>query len=397
MLSNKLYTLALVLGAALFDIRGVGAAPASQGSWNSGLSQVYETTDRLPLPNLGNVIAHDPNIVQHDDHYYLFKGGHHVPIFKADHLSGPWVQIGTVLDANSIIDVGNRSRPWAPTTVFKDGTFYCYYTLSSPGSRDSAIGVATTTTLDGSPWKDHGAVIRTGLGEGSDVFPFTETNAIDASFITDQSSGKSYLNYGSFWHNIWQIPLSDDLLSIEAPKKPDAVQLTFMPDQHIRPEEGSWMSYHDGYYYTWFSRGKCCKFNPEKGGGFPDRGHEYNIRVGRSRDIRGPFVDKDGDSLLKGGGTIVYASNHGVVYAPGGLGVLAGNDSSPDILYYHYLNASIGFKDGDARLGWNVLNYQDGWPEVTSNSTVANANAAPILGLPSWLTILIGFWLFIWS
>ncbi|KAJ5396740.1 hypothetical protein N7509_004853 [Penicillium cosmopolitanum] len=392
MLSNKLRTLVLVLGAALVDIKGVGAAPASQGSWKSALSQVFETTDRLPLPNLGNLVAHDPNIVQHDDHYYLFKGGHHVPIFKADNLSGPWAQIGTVLDDNSIIDVGNRSRPWAPTTIFKNGTFYCYYTLSTHGSRNSAIGVATTTKLDGTPWKDHGAVIRTGEGKGSDVFPFTQTNAIDASFITDQETGKSYLNYGSFWHNIWQIPLADDLLSIEEPQHPDAVQLTFMPDQKVKPEEGSWMSYHDGYYYTWFSRGQCCKFG-EKEGGFPSRGQEYNIHVGRSRNVRGPFVDKDGDSLVDGGGTAVYASNHGLVYAPGGLGVLAGNDSTPDILYYHYLNTSIGFKDGDARLGWNVLKYEDGWPEVTSVS------AGSIFSLPSWLylTTLMGFWLCIWS
>lgn len=347
----QLRTILLFLSIALIGIQGPGlglgafASPASQSSWTSALSQVYETTDRLPLPNQGHVVAHDPNIVEHDGNYYLFKGGHHIPILRSENLSGPWTQIGTVLDQDSIIDVGNRSRPWAPTTIYQNGTFYCYYTLSTHGKRESAIGVATTTTLDGSPWTDHGAVIRSGKGKGSAIFPFTETNAIDASFVTDQETGRSYLNYGSFWHNIWQIPLSEDLLSIEEPKKPDAVQLTFIPDEKIKPEEGSWMSYHDGYYYVWFSHGKCCKFG-QNGNGFPGRGDEYNIRVGRSKNIRGPFVDKDGDSLLKGGGTVVYGSNHGLVYAPGGLGVLPGNDSSPDILYYHYLNTSVGFKDG---------------------------------------------------
>lgn len=384
-----LRTLLLVLATTLIGINSVGATPATQSSWTSALSRVYETTDRLPLPNLGNIVAHDPNIVQHDGHYYLFKGGHHVPIFKADNLNGPWEKIGTVLDQNSIIDVGNRSRPWAPTTIYRNGLFYCYYTLSTHGKRNSAIGVATTNKLDGSPWDDHGAVIRTGKGPGSDIHPFTETNAIDASFIMDQNSNKSYLNYGSFWHGIWQLPLSDDLLSIESPEGPDAVQLTFIPNQKIRPQEGSWMSYHDGYYYVWFSQGKCCKFG-EDDHEFPARGKEYSIRVGRSRDIRGPFVDKDGDSLVKGGGTIVYASNHGIVYAPGGLGILAGNDSSPDILYYHYLNTSIGFKDGDAHLGWNWLKYEDGWPEVTTDS------AGAIFGIPSWLylSLFLCFWLY---
>lgn len=62
--------------------------------------------------------------------------------------------------------------------------------------------------------------------------------------------------------------------------------------------------------------------------------------------MRGPFEDKTGKSLLEGGGTVVYGSNHGAVYAPGGLGVLPGNNDSMDILYYHYLNTSGGFKHG---------------------------------------------------
>ena len=322
-----------------------GAIPAQTwGQAQTGshtITQVYETTDQLSLPNEGNLQVHDPNVVFFDEHYYLFKGGIHIPYFKSANMSGPWEKIGTVLDGDSIIDKGNRSRPWAPTTIERNGTFYCYYTLSRAGSRNSAIGVATTTTLGGA-WTDHGLIINTGSGAGSDVYPYTITNAIDASFIFDQVSGQAYLNYGSFWHDIWQVPLSDDLLSVKDAGSPDAVQLTFIPHAKIRPEEGSWMSYHDGYYYVWFSHGKCCNFQK----GFPKRGGEYSIRVGRSKNVRGPFVDKDDELLLDGGGTIVYASNHGAVYAPGGVGVLPGNNAStPDILYYHYLNTSIGFKD----------------------------------------------------
>lgn len=330
----------LLLFLLAIPIALVGATPVQSSQWGSTLSQVYHTTDQLPLPNQGNLAAHDPNILKYGDSYYLFKGGHHLPIFKAASISGPWTQIGTVLDDDSVINVGNRSRPWAPTTIERDGTFYCYYTLSTHGSRKSAIGVATTTTLDGSPWTDHGAVIRSGKGPGSRVWPFNITNTIDASFITDQATGKSYLNYGSFWHDIWQVPLSDDLLSIESPRNPDAVQLTFMPAKKVRPQEGPWMSYRDGWYYVWFSHGKCCRFDK----GFPKRGMEYSIRVGRSRNVRGPFVDKNDRLLVEGGGTVVYGSNHGLVYAPGGIGVLSGHGPEADILYYHYLNTTIGFK-----------------------------------------------------
>jgi arabinan endo-1,5-alpha-L-arabinosidase len=58
--------------------------------------------------------------------------------------------------------------------------------------------------------------------------------------------------------------------------------------------------------------------------------------MGRSLDISGPYVDKDNVSLLDGGGTTVYASNHnGQVYAPGSCGVLS-IDSDKDVLFYHY-------------------------------------------------------------
>ena len=48
-------------------------------------------------------------------------------------------------------------------------------------------------------------------------------------------------------------------------------------------------------------------------------------------------MDRDGVKLTEGGGSVIYGSNNGVTYAPGGLGVLPGNSSVPsDILYYHY-------------------------------------------------------------
>lgn len=72
--------------------------------------------------------------------------------------------------------------------------------------------------------------------------------------------------------------------------------------------------------------------------------NRYSIRVGRSDNAHGPYHDKDGKELLKGGGTIVYGSNHGTVYAPGGLGVLPGKEQRPDILYYHYLSTKEGLE-----------------------------------------------------
>ncbi|KAJ5289030.1 Glycoside hydrolase family 43, partial [Penicillium angulare] len=378
-LTTNLWLLSLMLISPLS-----GATPSTQPIHKA--SQVYDTTDQLPLPNKGNIAVHDPNILLWENYYYLFKGGFHIPIFRTQNLTGPWEQVGTVLSQDSIIDMKNRSRPWAPTTIQQNGTFYCYYSVSQSGSQDSAIGVATSTSLDsnGGKWTDHGAVIRTGKGTDSHIWPYNITNAIDPSFITDNETGASYLNFGSFWHDIWQVPLSENLLSVQDSDAPDAKQLTFIPEQKQKPEEGSWMSFREGYYYAWFSHGQCCQFR----GGFPARGHEYDIRVGRSESVRGPFLDRHGDKLLDGGGTIVYASNHGEVYAPGGLGVLAGNDSVPDILYYHYLNTTVGFRNGEAHLGWNYLRYDDGWPVVLDGIDISSS-AGSILPVPRWLALTI--------
>ena len=316
---------------------------------------IFSDTTDYPLPNQGHIHMHDPSIVEFGGYFYLFRGGIHIPVFKSSTLDGPWTKIGTVLDGPSVIEKQNRTRPWAPTVIERNGMLYCFYSLSKPGARNSAIGIATTDGLDmdgGGSWTDHGALVNTEHGPLSHVYPYTHSNAIDASFMMDQKTGQPYLLYGSYWHGIFQVPLSDDLLSVENSKQPDAKHLAYESNHKPRFIEGSFMSYHDPYYYLWFSHGKCCGFEH----GLPDKGNEYaaspsygsigiktwlmicryKIRVGRSKSIRGPFADKSGRLLTDGGGTVVYGSNHGHVYAPGGVGVLPGNDDRQDILYYHY-------------------------------------------------------------
>lgn len=239
---------------------------------SDGDSVVSKTTD-YPSPNQGNIPMHDPSIVEYGGYFYIFRGGIHLPIFKSSNLDGPWTKIGTVFDGPSVIEKENRTRPWAPTTVQHNGMFYCFYTLSSAGVRNSAIGVATTDRIDtdgGGSWTDHGALINTEHGPLSQVYPYTVSNAIDASFITDQKTGQAYLLYGSYWQGIFQLPLSDDLLSIAKKKHPNAAHLVSLPDEKPKAIEGSFMSYHEPYYYLWYSRGKCCGFAH----GFPKKGKE---------------------------------------------------------------------------------------------------------------------------
>lgn len=238
--------IAFVLSLALLPM--AASTQGDKGEETSARKHFSDTTE-YPLPNLGNIPVHDPNIITHNSTYYLFKGGIHLPYFKAANISGPWSRVGTVLDGDSIIDKQNRTRPWAPTTIHHNGSFYCFYTISHQGRRDSAIGIASTPDIEKPHWTDHGALISTENGPLSHLYPYRLSNAIDPAFIADQKTGSPYLIYGSFWHGIFQLPLEDDFLSVRDTHHPDAAHLAYVPRHRVKPEEGAFMSFRDPYYY----------------------------------------------------------------------------------------------------------------------------------------------------
>ncbi|GKZ17685.1 hypothetical protein AbraCBS73388_010002 [Aspergillus brasiliensis] len=334
-------------------------------------------------PTIPPLHIHDPSILYDlsTNTYYAYGSGPHIPIHTAPTLQGPWTKAGTVLDADSILPKGDRKAPWAPTALLHDGTFYVFYATSHSGCRDSAIGVATSTTPGPGGWEDHGAIAISGRGERGKEFPFDRANAIDVSVVVDYTDtdtthnptsssegekggkkGKGYMTFGSFWTGIWQVPLKPNLLHMDKSGEEEAADeetrvkhlahepMAIHPPTKkadglcgdttgMHPVEGAFISYHDPWWYLWFSWGKCCHFDPEK---LPKAGLEYSIRVGRSSSPQGPFVDKSGKDLVDGGGEIVYGSN-GDVYAPGGQGVLS-DEVEGDVLYYHYLNKSVGYE-----------------------------------------------------
>lgn len=221
----------------------------------------------FPAAIPGNHKLRDPNIIHYNNEYYLFQTSVGIQYSKASSLSGPWTLVGTVMNGKpSVINKGDRMDLWAPTVIQHNGKFYCYYSVSSLGSRDSAIGVATSDDLAVGSWTDHGAVINTGSGQNSNALPFNESNAIDPSVVVAPFGLGSYLTFGSYWTDIWQVPLSADLLSIQNPTHLDARHLSMTKqttqDVSSRPEEASWISYKNGYFYLWYSKGQCCGIDP---------------------------------------------------------------------------------------------------------------------------------------
>ena len=272
----------------------------------------------------GGIHVHDPSVIKYNGEYYSFSTHQLIAIGKAPSLHGPWNHYGSALQKPSIIDLPGNNDTWAPDVHRIGDTFYCYYSVSTFGSQSSGIGLATSKTLEPGSWTDHGAVLISGNDTG--IIPSNITNAIDPNLFIDPKDGTPYLTYGSFFADIWQLKLKPSLTAITS--QADAVQVSEDPTG-TRPEEGSFLSSHDGWYYLWFSHGICCGYDTV----LPAPGTEYSIRLGRSRSARGPFVDRNGTDLTQGGGYIVFGS-HGTTYGPGGEGVL--HDDDRDILYYHY-------------------------------------------------------------
>jgi arabinan endo-1,5-alpha-L-arabinosidase len=125
---------------------------------------------------------------------------------------------------------------------------------------------------------------------------------------------------------------------------------------------------HDGWFYMFISYDACCR----------GVNSTYNIRIGRSKKVDGPYTDMDGVPMLEGGGTPLLAS-YGDVRGPGHNGVLT-DASGRDWMVHHFYDAAMY---GLARLQVRrIVWMNDGWPvvgEPVDRPVVAAAATEPAL------------------
>ncbi|RAK79418.1 arabinan endo-1,5-alpha-L-arabinosidase [Aspergillus fijiensis CBS 313.89] len=294
----------------------------------------------------GSCWAHDPNVIRRktDGKFFRFSTGLGILISSASAITGPWTDLGYVLPNGSSVTVGNASNLWAPDVHYDSGTYYLYYASSTLGSQSSTIGVATSTTLEAGSWTDHGTI---GLTSSS----ANTYNAIDANWIS--IGGTGYLQWGSYWHGLYQAPMTSSLqISSSTP-----TNLAYNASGN-HAIEASYLFEYGGYYYLTFSSGQAQGYTS----GLPAQGLEYRVVVCRSKTGTGNFVDKSGVACTNSGGTTVLAS-HDYVYGPGGQGIV-NTTNHGIVLYYHYANPNIGLDTSQYQFGWNTLTWVDGWPTV---------------------------------
>ncbi|KAF5351404.1 hypothetical protein D9757_012632 [Collybiopsis confluens] len=301
-----------------------------------------------PISGSDTIVVRDPSIWYNSasKKYFVFATGGKIGIWTSTALTGPWTNVGTVLSNNP----GNCEL-WAPDVNFIDGLYTLYYAASSLGSQDSAIGVATSPSMEPGSWTDLGEVISSQSG---DVF-----NAIDPNIILDPVGLQ--LSFGSFWNGIFQVGLWPGVNN-----QASATPGTHLAGNSGRPSEGGFVykPQSQNFYYLFFSDG----ITPLAGSSRPPAGQEYKVLVGRGAAGQGPFFDQNGNDLTLAlsppTGTLVLGS-HDNVYAPGGQSIFADPVSRRDVMVYHYVKLSdpVG---GPSYLGINYLDFSSGWPVVVA-------------------------------
>jgi arabinan endo-1,5-alpha-L-arabinosidase len=297
---------------------------------------------------------HDPVMIKQDSTYYLFCTGMGISCYSSTDMNH-WTKEAPVFKEPPAWAVkavpGYKGHTWAPDISYHNGKYWLLYSVSAFGKNTSCIGLAENVTLDPDSkdfkWVDHGKLIQSVPGRD-------DWNAIDPNMIYDQDN-HPWVCFGSFWDGIKMVQLKDDLSALKEPeawfslaKRQRAFngQDTAAGDGAI---EGPFIFKKENCYYLFVSFDYCCR----------GLNSNYKVMVGRSRELKGPYLDKNGVPMTEGGGSVVVSGNRrypGV----GHCGVYDFNGQ--DYIIFHGYDR---VKGGMPRLLIEKLKWDaNGWPYI---------------------------------
>jgi arabinan endo-1,5-alpha-L-arabinosidase len=277
--------------------------------------------------------AHDPTLLIQGDRWFVFTTGRGLQRLESADQGKTWRRLAPIFSkapawwADAVpehkgVDV------WAPKVLRHQGRTWLLYSVSTFGKNRSAIGLVSSDKPDGGDWRDEGLVVQS---RAEDDF-----NAIDPDLFVERD-GKLWLSYGSFWGGLRLTELDDKTLR--------PIGETRFIARRKGGIEAPTIQRHGEWVYLFASYDLCCK----------GADSTYNIRVGRSRSVTGPYLDRDGKDMLDAGATPLL-SGGARWKGPGHQDVVG------DWLVHHAYDTERGGKPHlrIKRLSWS----DDGWPVV---------------------------------
>ncbi|MEO6722244.1 MAG: family 43 glycosylhydrolase [Ferruginibacter sp.] len=277
---------------------------------------------------VGKPFIHDPStIVECDGKYYTFGTGG-----------------GGLISEDGWRWNGGAVRPGggAAPDAIKIGDRYLviYGATGGASNHKGAILTMWNKTLDPtSPDFKYTDAVVVATSDG-----YEECDAIDPGLLLDPVTGRLWFSYGTYY-GFTRIEELDPKTGKHIERnKPVDVAITC---------EASDLVYHDGWYYLLATHGSCCD----------GANSTYNIVVGRSKKITGPYLDNVGRSMLEGGGKMVLATE-GRLIGPGHFGHTVLSDGVEKMSCHYEADLDQG---GRSVLGIRPLLWKNGWPVAGDN------------------------------
>ena len=311
-------------------------------------------------------MVHDPVMAFDGDTYYIFATGVGIQRLTSKDrrtwtvLPQPVMSVIPGWTTDSVPGFG--SHVWAPDVIQWHGRWWLAYSCSTFGKNGSAIGLLSSRSLRSNMWKDEGCIVASHERKrGADGQTTGDNwNAIDPNFVIDDED-TPWLVWGSFWDGI-QLARLDSTMHIAPGEQPRTIARRYDPG--YKPSEPNptskyagtnaieapFIFKHGGYYYLFVSWDYCCRGTKSN----------YRVAVGRSRNVAGPYLDREGKDMARGGGTLVIegdkkeweAAGHCAAYTFGG----------EDIFVCHGYSAT---RNGAAMLIQRPISWTaDGWPRI---------------------------------
>lgn len=297
------------------------ASSSSSESSSSSSSVALEVFDNPELAtaevNYNDIAVHDPSVIRAEDGTFYVVGSHLGFAKSTDLVTWELVASG-VDDANPLFNTyateisegiewtGGHVGSWASDIIrLADGRYYFYYNhCANPASAEghcnaphSYLGLAVSDNVEG-PYEVQGIFLYSGqtgeqmqgdygVGDLTSFNAFVHPNVIDPTAFYD-NDGDLWLSYGSYSGGIFVLAMDE---STGKPEPGQGYGKHIIGGDHSSIE-GSFVYYspESDYYYLFVSFG-----------GF-EANDGYNIRVARSRNPDGPYLDAAGNDVANARG-----------------------------------------------------------------------------------------------